>query len=1087
MPENLDFKFLEERPLEKSEEFSNAKFGHEEISSALCKVISKCPAPFTVGLFGRWGAGKSTIANSIREKLLPNKIAVVLFDVWKHEGDALRRTFLKESVRQLKSLGENYFNQSFQIDERLDQSVSRSSEGKFIINKGKIKQLLILGGSVLLLIIFLGCLAFYFGLWNGYWQLLRTVGGIMAGITGGVALGTWLMQSAVHFFSTETVTYGVDKLQDPHQFEAEFGRILGGLKNPRLLVIFDNLDRVTHDKSLEVLSTIKTFLEPKDIEDKKKEVVFLVPCDARAIKSHVANVYKSNEGDTPFSPDEFLRKFFNSIIWIPDFIPSELESFARASLQSTKVLDLEDDRVAWIITKAFRENPRQIVQFTNILLANYLLVKEREGKGDFPDGFAKANIAQLTKYLILSELFPDEMEALRDAKVLDLEDVKENELTTKNKKGFIKFLGETQQDIPIDNLKIFFTLRRSEQEKKLPGIESFISLLEDKKVDEAREYFDKLGDFSNPQTQDDLSQVIKTELENKTNPVSAVSLIGTLLAILSEKNIALSDTAYGEINNKLTVLCLKSLHSITPAVLDQQILASFSTYRSTIVKQWVEVLEDRVEGKGVYQVTDAFTNDVLRVFADHPEYLDTTLLNQVKKLLHEKLAANSEVTDIFIKDSKIQKIYLTPEYVRAIFSAIPLGGEPADIANGLNRLAKIETDIMKNVGGDFIVNKLSELQTAENQKATPERLPAKETIADTLVSFIDAQKATFVTTKEAPGDTFATSLIAAINAIPDYNNKKVFIPILTRVITVASVAKKAEIQTQFKNFYSNASTTSIDYVLDKIENQEELIEQQQYPALESRALGDQPFFEYLYEKLSKAKKEELLNKLFDRDFNRALQFAEKLDYKLPNQKSFAEKVLAKFDAVPSAPEKKRMLDVVITLKGANDASVRDIFAEKIQTSLTTVDSQLQDIAHASLIASEKFLSDTRKRQIVKHVFDWLKKPEVPKYQPASIKAVYALKSQFNDEEDKEFLQFIFEELIRKATSNQEVDLGFSLLVGISPKYETRKQNFDDIKTRVEAEPDGVVRQSLFKGLKTMRPESVNQKNKNYWEWVDSLS
>ena len=297
-------------------------------------------------------------------------------------------------------------------------------------------------------------------------------------------------------------------------------------------------------------------------------------------------------------------------------------------------------------------------------------------------------------------------------------------------------------------------------------------MLEDKKVDEARKYFDKLGDFSSPQTQDDLSQVIKTELGNKTNPVSAVSLIGTLLAILSEKNITLSNTAYGEINNKLTGLCLKSLHSITPAVLDQQILVSFSTYRSAIVKQWVEVLEDHVEGKGAYQVADVFANDVLRVFADHPEYLDTPLLNRVKKLLHEKLAANSEVADIFIKDSKIQKIYLTPEYVRAALNAIPLGGEPADIANGLNKLAKIEADIMKDVGGDFIVNKLSELQTTENKKVTPERLPAKETIIDTLVNFIDVQKATFVTTKEVSGDALATSLIAAINAIPDYNNKK---------------------------------------------------------------------------------------------------------------------------------------------------------------------------------------------------------------------------------------------------------------------------------------------------------------------------
>ena len=150
-------------------------------------------------------------------------------------------------------------------------------------------------------------------------------------------------------------------------------------------------------------------------------------------------------------------------------------------------------------------------------------------------------------------------------------------------------------------------------------------------------------------------------------------------------------------------------------------------------------------------------------------------------------------------------------------------------------------------------------------------------------------------------------------------------------------------------------------------------------------------------------------------------------------------------------------------------------------------SDLQNMGHSSLVASEAFLSETRKRQIGKNVFDWLKKPEIPKNQPSSIRAVYALREQFNEEEEKELLQFIFEELIRKSHNVQEVDLGFSLLKDISPKYEARKQNFDDIKTRVEAEPAGAVRQSLVKGIKSLRPDSVNQKNKSYWEWVDSLT
>ena len=55
MPEEEVFDFLPERPLETAKEFSDAKFGHEQIASALEKIIIKCPTPFTIGLFGKWG------------------------------------------------------------------------------------------------------------------------------------------------------------------------------------------------------------------------------------------------------------------------------------------------------------------------------------------------------------------------------------------------------------------------------------------------------------------------------------------------------------------------------------------------------------------------------------------------------------------------------------------------------------------------------------------------------------------------------------------------------------------------------------------------------------------------------------------------------------------------------------------------------------------------------------------------------------------------------------------------------------------------------------------------------------------------
>jgi len=585
MDKKFKYKFLVDKPLETSTDISKSKFGHEEIAETLANIVIKCPTPFTIGLFGRWGSGKSTVANFLKNILLNQKVPVVIFDVWKHEGDALRRTFLKEMTKQLFSYGRDYFKDDFVLNERIENSIKKTSDGKFKINQEKLKQLwkVLLISGVLLIVV--GVISYFLGLWEQFWY------GIGALLTTGISCTflLWLIKNAGQFLVTETTTYGQDRFTDPHQFEEEFARILKSLKNKKIVIVFDNLDRVTHDKSVEVLSTIKTFLEPEDIRNKEKDVIFLIPCDVGAIRQHISSVYEVNTGTdkkSPFDPDEFLRKFFNSILWIPEFIPEELETYARNKLKETEVANLDNDRVAWVITKALRDNPRQVVQFINILLANYLLIKEREGEGkDFPAEFLEENTPQLTKYLILNELFPEEVEALRTQKVLSLQEVNKNYLKTEKAEDFLSFVKETEFDIPITNLRIFFTFRRSEYEKKFPGIESFIAFLEDRKKDEAQKYFVQLKNMDKSEVVDAFSQVIKTELENKTNPVSIAAFIDTLIFVLDKNKVKMEATAYGEIYSKLASSVKSHIHTIEPQPLSRQLLEPYLRYRKDIVKQ----------------------------------------------------------------------------------------------------------------------------------------------------------------------------------------------------------------------------------------------------------------------------------------------------------------------------------------------------------------------------------------------------------------------------------------------------------------------------------------------------------------------
>jgi len=1091
MDKEFKYKFLIDKPLETLEDINKSKFGHEEIAETLSDIVIKCPTPFTIGLFGRWGSGKSTIANFLKTILHKQKIPVVIFDVWKHEGDALRRTFLKEVAKQLHSYGSDYFKDNFVLNERIENSISKTSDGRFKINQEKLKQLwkvLLIGGALL---IGIGVISYFSGLWE---QFLYGISIILATSSVGTFL-LWLVKNAGQFLITETTTFGQDRFTDPHQFEEEFARILKHLINRKIVIVFDNLDRVAHDKSVKVLSTIKTFLEPEDIKNKEKDVIFLIPCDSGAIRQHIAGVYKIDtnkepQKKSPFEPDEFLRKFFNSILWIPEFIPEELEAYARNKLKETEVADLDNDRVAWVITKALRDNPRQVVQFINILLANYLLIKEREGEGkDFPPEFLQENIPQLTKYLILNELFPEEIEDLRKQKVLNLQEVTSDNLKTKRKEEFLSFVKETELDTPITNLRIFFTLRRSEHEKKFPGIESFIAFLEDRKEEEARKYFGQLQDMDKREVIDAFSQVIKTELENKTNPVSIAALIATLISVLDEHKVKLEATAYGEIYNKLASSAKSHIHTIKPRSLSHQLLEPYPKYRSVIVQQWIEILRNQTEEKPSYKIDDQFITNLISIFSEQPDYLDSKLEGSLREtLVKERFSQDVFITKSLTENKELKKRLITPTYISSFIKGIKEDSDTEDILGRIEVLSAFDSGLMNSTVSNEVIKKLSDVQTAENKNTTDDRLQYKERFVKFFIKLFNIQSDILSNATDAQFDIFADSVINATNAIADLNKRKVFIPLLLKIKDSVTDPKASQVQSVVTSFLTSAGIPDVDYVVKDSPDEKEFIEQSDYSTIfEKRAIANQDFFDYVYDKSSNDKKSELLEKLFDADYNRALQKIDSLKFKIPNPKSVVGKAFNRIDGESTA-DKAKLLKLTNALRCANDAGLREILAAKLKTYLTSTDLALQEVGFNAFSAATSHIGEARTRQLVKDVFDWLRRPDIAnKYQPYTIRGIYlGYKNQLNEEEQKEFQQFIFEELIRKGSNQETLELGFSLLKRIAPKYEDRKRNFDDIKERIESEQNETIKNVLVTGLRKLKPPRFNKQNRDYWEWVDLL-
>lgn len=95
-PHDTEVKFLDDTPLTKDE----LKL-HENIAKTIKEIINltKDKNKKTIGLFGSWGSGKSTIIEILRNDIGEDR--VFIFDSWSHKGDFLKRAFLLELARKL--------------------------------------------------------------------------------------------------------------------------------------------------------------------------------------------------------------------------------------------------------------------------------------------------------------------------------------------------------------------------------------------------------------------------------------------------------------------------------------------------------------------------------------------------------------------------------------------------------------------------------------------------------------------------------------------------------------------------------------------------------------------------------------------------------------------------------------------------------------------------------------------------------------------------------------------------------------------------------------------------------------------------
>ena len=102
--------------------------GHERVARSIVEVVQTEGGGRSIGLEGGWGAGKSTIVKLTSKMLTQTKGTddkTAVFDMWAHQDDPLRRTFLENLITRVQDFG---WVNSDKWDRRLAELTRRRRE-----------------------------------------------------------------------------------------------------------------------------------------------------------------------------------------------------------------------------------------------------------------------------------------------------------------------------------------------------------------------------------------------------------------------------------------------------------------------------------------------------------------------------------------------------------------------------------------------------------------------------------------------------------------------------------------------------------------------------------------------------------------------------------------------------------------------------------------------------------------------------------------------------------------------------------------------------------------------------------------------
>lgn len=455
--------------------------------------------PITVGLYGDWGSGKSSILKILEEELKnDNDTVVVYFDGWSFESFDDAKMALFQGIIDALEKDERFFAK---VGDKATETY-KALKKAFAKLKKSISWMRVLKFSV------------------------KTVVPVAtAATTGGASLiipmllsafkdhqedlGELLTGDKAEQFLKDTLNAEDEekKYEVVREFRKDFEDLIDKSKLGKIVVLIDDLDRCLPRHIIENLEAIKLFLNvPK--------TAFVIAADSyivtNAIKSEYRDIIDAASDERPQLGNSYLEKFIQLPYKIPALSPKEVETyvtllFCQSILDNTPFKKVREDfatftkenkfdRYGWsniqkllnreiptelgetigfvtrfstIIGNSLKWNPRLIKRFLNAYEMRSSLL-EQSGITDMKSKFALLKLMlieqkhedqfkQLNSWVMSDPSTPPELRVIEeyaDGKSKDL-----GEYQDWNSPDLMKLVSETPKFSEVDMKELFWVSR----------------------------------------------------------------------------------------------------------------------------------------------------------------------------------------------------------------------------------------------------------------------------------------------------------------------------------------------------------------------------------------------------------------------------------------------------------------------------------------------------------------------------------------------------------------------------------------------------------------------------------------------------